>query len=270
MRRVFPIIALWVAMVFAAIAPAFGAMDRAEKEQLLSEGNELFRKANAAEPAEAAYLYRQAVMRFERLAREGEIRNGRLYYNIGNAYFRLNDIGRAILYYRMAERLIPNDANLAQNLKEARARRADRVDSTQARRVLEILFFWHYDLTSAARSVLFAVFFVLLWVCAIARIFIRRAFMGWITGLSAAVAAVLFVSLLIGTISSARDRYGVIIAPEIMARKGDGEAFAPSFNEPLHAGTEFTLKEIRGEWMHIRLADGRECWLQSSNAELIR
>ena len=52
-------------------------------------------------------------------------------------------------------------------------------------------------------------------------------------------------------------------------RKGDGEGFAKSFVEPLHAGTEFELVEQRGRWYHVELADGRRCWVPIDSAGIV-
>ena len=86
--------------------------------------------------------------------REGGIENGKLYYNLGNVYFRMNDIGRAILNYRRAESYIPNDPNLHQNLSYARSRRLDEIEERQKTKVLRTLFFWHYDLSGWTRSLM--------------------------------------------------------------------------------------------------------------------
>ena len=64
-----------------------GTLSREETADLFSQGKDLFRRANqlaARNPEEAKKLYRDAAMRFERIAREGGVHNGRLYYNIGN------------------------------------------------------------------------------------------------------------------------------------------------------------------------------------------
>ena len=47
--------------------------------------------------------------------------NGKLYYNLGNAQLQIGDLGQAIVSYRRAERLIPNDSNLRENLRFARS-----------------------------------------------------------------------------------------------------------------------------------------------------
>ncbi|MEZ4551129.1 MAG: hypothetical protein R2860_12620 [Desulfobacterales bacterium] len=48
--------------------------------------------------------------------RPGNVENGKLYYNIGNIYFKTKDIGRFILNYKKAEQYIGNDINYAKNL----------------------------------------------------------------------------------------------------------------------------------------------------------
>ena len=52
-----------------------------------------------------------------------------LYYNLGNAYFKNGDLGRAVLNYLRAEELSPRDADIRANLEFARARTVDDVES---------------------------------------------------------------------------------------------------------------------------------------------
>ena len=62
---------------------------------------------------------------------------------------------------------------------------------------------------------------------------------------------------------------GVVIAEEIVGRKGNSESYEPSFKEPLHAGTEFTVVEQRGAWLEIRLANGMSTWIPEDAVELL-
>jgi tetratricopeptide (TPR) repeat protein len=253
-------------------SPGSGAtLNQSEINDLFSQGKEFFRQANQTrDPREAQDLYGKAVLRFERIIREGDLQNGKLYYNIGNAYFRMDDIGRAILNYRRAQQFIPNDLNLNQNLDYARQRRMDKIDVPQKTRVLKTLFFWHYDLSTGFRSFLFALSFILVWIALGTRLFIRKQYLHWIIGISALVSALFLISLLVEMTSLHSTRPGVILAKEVVARKGDSQTYEPSFTEPLHAGTEFTLIEDRGDWLYIQLTDGRRCWLPSKSVGLVR
>ena len=239
---------------------------------LFTESKTLFHQANeqAASDREAARdLYQQAVLRLERIVREGDIRNGKIFYDIGNIHFRMNDVGRAILNYRRAEQFLPNDANLQQNLAFARARRLDRVEVAQKERVLKTLFFWHYDLSLRVRLVVLAVVALGFWAAAAVRL-LRARFPAWPTWLLGMLALLLLGSVTVTGIELRRVQPGVITQAEVVARKGDSETYEPSFKDPLHAGTEFRLVERRKDWYQIELPDTRRCWLPAGSAELVR
>lgn len=262
-----------VAIILSASAVAQEPLGEAEMQTLLMEANAVFREANglsAADPGKAKELYGKSILRFERILRDGGVRNGKLYYNLGNAYFLKGDMGRAVLNYRRALRYVPNDANLRQNLAYARNQRTDRIEEPQKTKVLKTLFFWHYDLATKTRLVLFVTCFFLLWIAASVRLFVRRPGLGWAMGVCSVLSALLVASLTVEALAHAQDSSGVVIAAEVTARKGNGESYQPSFEEPLHGGTEFSLLEGRGDWFHVELGDGRQCWVPADSAELLR
>ena len=264
-----------IASLFCLRAPLFadGALTREDIIDLFSQGKEYFRQGNelvATNRDGAVELYTKAIMRFERIAGEGGIHNGKLYYNIGNAYFRMGDIGRAILNYCRAERLIPHDENVRQNLSFAREKRLDKIEEKEETRVLKTLFFWHYDTPAKMRLTLFAMLFALVWICASIRLFFKRPFLGWAQVIAALLAALFLGSLVVESITGSRSVKGVILAEEVIARKGDGLTYQPSYKEPLHSGTEFRLIEERGSWLQIELSDGRRSWVPQRCAALVK
>lgn len=268
---VIPIFLLLISPVWAG--PSQGAsLDGAEVMELYRQARELFRQANdtsAADPQAAELLYRKALARYEKIAWEGGIRNGKLFYNIGNTYFTLGEIGKAILNYKRAERFIPNDPNLRQNLQFAKARRIDRIEEPQERQVLKILFFWHYDFPVPVRVMLFSIFFIVFWIVAALRLFFLQSFLKWGIGITAGLSILLAGSLIVDMIQMRNRRPGVIISPAVVARKGDSETYEKSFKAPLHSGTEFILIEKRGSWYNIELPDSRRCWVPSADVELV-
>ena len=262
------LVALWAFTVVSLPAE----MSDSELRTVFSEANGLFREANevaAQNPIAAEDLYRRAALRFERLVDDGEVRNGKLYYNLGNAYFRANDIGRALLNYRRAELGVPHDLNLQQNLSAARANRLDTFEPTEQARVLRTLLFWHYDFSTRVRTAIFALAALIFWLLAGWGLFrpeagLRAALIG------SAVVGVLFLgSLFFDAYRQSEESPGVILAHEVVARKGDGDSYEPSFREPLHAGTEFLVMEERGGWRHIELPDSRRCWIPVGAGELV-
>jgi hypothetical protein len=255
-------------------SPSYGeTLDREKIIDLYRQAKEMFREANtlaARDPAGARALYQKSVMRYERIVKEGNIRNGKLFYNMGNIYFRIKDIGRAILNYRRAQQYIPNDPNLTQNLDYARSIRMDRIEEKQKTQILRTLFFWHYDLSTRTRVYIFTFSFILLWFLAMVRLFIHKSFLVWFLVSTAFLSTLFAGSLFSETIYLSRIRPGVIISSQVIARKGNSDTYEPSFKEPLHSGTEFTLIEKRGNWYQIELSDSRKCWVPEKDMEFVR
>jgi len=265
--------AIFFLLLFCAPAAYGGAtLSDTQKKDLYNQGTEYFHQAtqiNDADPAAARDLYGKALLRFERLAAEGEVKNGKLYYNIGNIHFLLDDIGRAILNYRRAEQYIPNDPNLAKNLAYARSMRQDKLESKDKEKILQTLFFFHYDLGTHTRLLLFVIFYASFWIVAGMRIFTRRPFTRWGLGVTLLCTLLFGISLFMESRQAAMNHPGVIVAPEVIGRQGDAESYQPSFDEPLHGGTEFALLEDRGAWWQIELPDGRSSWILAKSGELV-
>ena len=250
----------------------------AEAEQRFAAGNQL---AGAGRGAAAAEQFRGALLRYQRAAAALGRGNGFLLYNIGNTYLRLGDLGRAVLHYREAQRLIPGDPNLQQSLRHVRSLRHDRIAADAGGSVLRLVFFWHYAWPLRSRVTLFLVAVNLLWLLALSRALSR---LGPFAALRARLAeaeaarragqriavAVLagagLVTVAAGGSAAAEllapgPEAAVIVAPEVTARRGDSDTYQPSFTTPLHAGTELLVIEERNAWFHVALADGRRTWL---------
>lgn len=243
-----------------------------EVESLFHRGIELFNRAKelmSTDPDTSKKLYLEAAACFREIYESYGVVNGRLFYNTGNCYFLAQDIGRAILFYKKAMKLIPNDRNLRQNLSYARSKRRDKIEEEIGTRIFKILFFWHYDLSIVSKLKLFSALFGLTWLVASLNLLLRRRMnMKWLIALLSAVSFVLFISLAVESVSNATRIEGVITADEVVARKGDGLIYAKSFDQPLHSGTEFLLLEERNDWYHIELTDGRRCWIPKKSAEM--
>ena len=243
-----------------------GTAGQSEQRLLLDEASRFFQQASQlGDEAQSAELYRKALIRFNKLVEDGVV-NGKLYYNLGNTYFQLHDLGRAVLNYRRALQYLPEDDNLRQNLLAARGQQQDRIEPKQEAMIAKALFFWHYDLSPRTRLILLAMANLALWGGLGLRIYRRRG-LWWPLVVALLLALIMGGSLLYERFG--REAGGVLVATETMARKGDGLAYGPSFSAPLHAGLEFSLVEKRGEWLYIELADGRRCWVPTESAEII-
>ena len=252
-----------------------GATDRLSPEQihsLFNQANEAFRSANSItkDPDQAERLYETAVLCYEKIINDSEIKNAKLYYNLGNAYLLKGELGKAILNYRRAERLDGADANIQKNLSFARSRRIDKVKLETEKRVLQTLFFWHYDFSIKTKFVVTCVFFAIVCIIFTVMVWFGRTATGTT---AAAICGILLVCFIVSVVLDARSQTrmvcGVITAEEVVARQGDGQNCPASFKAPLHSGTEFDLLERRPGWFHIMLFDGSEGWIPETGAELI-
>jgi len=265
------ILMLAVCLAPGVQTPAQAELPPEQLHSLFNQANEAFRQANAAVADEdlARRLYEKAILNYEKIINDGRIRNARLYYNLANAYFLKEDIARAILNYRRAERLNSSDTNIQKNLAFARSKTVDRFQVRTRTRVLQTLFFWHYDLPITTRFFLTCLTFAATCVALTVMVWFGRSAP---TTAAAVVCAVVMLCLLASVTLEAKRQSstvsGVITAGEVVARQGDGPNYPPSFKESLHAGTEFDLLERRPGWLHVQLSDDADCWIPDDSAEL--
>ncbi|MBN2211503.1 MAG: hypothetical protein JW709_08930 [Sedimentisphaerales bacterium] len=246
-------------------------LSKDEINTLYIDANHQFRQANEAVDSEQAKRYYQkAILGFERIINEGDVHNPKLYYNLANAYLLRGQPGGAILNYRRAQKLDGADENIRKNLAFARSQRIDKITPKPEKRILQTLFFWHYDFSLKTRSLLTCIFWGMACLCITGMLWFGRSTP--LKGLAVISGILLFcflASVLVEYRAFAHDVNGVIITKEVIARQGDGVNYPPSFKEPLHEGTEFYLIEKRPGWLHIRLSDGSDGWIVDDSTDLI-
>ena len=97
--------------------------------------------------ADSAYVrgeYQQAITQYESLLKQGA--SADLYYNLGNAYYRTENITRAVLNYERALLLAPSDRDIRFNLQMARSKTTDKITPEQ-----EMFFVtWYHSLVNLA------------------------------------------------------------------------------------------------------------------------
>jgi tetratricopeptide (TPR) repeat protein len=231
--------------------------------QTLEQAHSLFRAATNET------MFAEAAQQYEYLVTQEGLRNGPLFYNIGNSWFMAGDMGRAILNYRRAEQYLPEDADLRYNLAAARAMRSDLIPEKEPSQLIRTLLGWHLHTSTALRWWIFTAAWIPFWIFLFRARQTRRKDVRMTAAGAGALSILLLISLFTEILMKQQADPGVIIAPEVLARKGDGEQYAPAFQESLHSGTEFRGLETRGSWRHIRLADGQTCWIPSRAAESV-
>ena len=208
--------------------------------------------------------YRQAVSGYRRLLERG-IRSGHLFYNLGNAYFRMDELGRAILNYERARLFLPRDPDLNFNLNYARDQVQD--DIPHSRGFLQATFFWVDSLTLRELFRGFAVLNLFFWAVLGIRLF-RRA--EW-TYYAMILLAIFWVS---GGVSLGmkyhhlrNDRRAVILDREVSVLAGPDPGDTVFFK--LHSGAVVELERSDEDWSLISLPDKKRGWVRAASVERI-
>lgn len=201
--------------------------------------------------------YTASAQAYEALIHKG-VRNGYLYYNLGNTYIRLGKTGPAILNYVRAQKLIPRDENLQANLKFAIQQTQDKIEPPSPP-----LLFWVHDfnlneLVNGA-LILNLIFWTSLTLWMYFRSYpfavIRNVFLG-----------LLLLSILsIGfKIKSESDlKLGVILTKSVDVKSGHAEDAVTLFQ--LHEGALVTVTSKAGNWAEVRLNKDQKGWVPQNS-----
>lgn len=204
--------------------------------------------------------YQSAVDSYERALHHG-FTSEALYFNMGNAYFRLDQIGQAIRYYEKARRLEPEVPELQHNLSIARERTIDTFSQLPEPFWMPV---WGAMVRSVGSVGLFAIGMLFYLVAAGALgLRIRSGQTPWRRRMLTAglVLAVCFFTF--GFASSAeqvRDQKAVVLVDETtLLEAPDGEP--SSLN--VHEGLVVDVVSTAGEWREVRLPNGTRGWMTS-------
>lgn len=214
--------------------------------------------------------YTDAVAIYEAIVDSG-LHNSTVYYNLGNAYFKEGDLGRAILNYRRAHLLAPRDADIAANLSVARAQTTDKLEAPTEGTWANVVQFMEEWLTLREATLMALglwLLICLLLVIAIVKPMLRR----WLLIASGVIALFLVVGLLSitnRTFAAENTPPAVIVAPEVDVTSGPGGTgqYLVEFN--LHAGAEVRVLESRSGWQRITLPGDLQGWVPDEAVELV-
>lgn len=241
------------------------------QEDTLREACTFFDRANQTalvNPAQAQGLYRLAAARYESLVNDHHIRNGSLYYNLGNTYFLAGDLGRAVVNYLRAMEYIPTNRQLLNALQEARLRQVDDFPQGAPTQLRKAILFWHYHLGPRGRFLIIAAASIALWSILAVSLFLP---LPWRWRACATLAGIMVLaggSSLLHARNNPRCA-AVVVQPEILPRKGDAQIYDPAFTNPLHSGAEVTILEQRRDWLRIRVKDGNQGWIPAPTVERV-
>ena len=221
--------------------------------------SELFTNANAKYAEEK---YKEAITDYKSVL-DGGLESVALYYNLGNAHYKLNEIGPSIYYYEKALKLDPSDADVKNNLKFAQRATVDQIETLPEgvikKTMRSITNTFGHD-TWAWLSIFGVLLFVGLFIA---------YFTAGSSGKKRVFFLVSWIALAFGLVALGfafkqydlvnNSRYAILFVKETTVKSEPNLRSEAIFT--LHEGTKVAVLEESREWKKIRLVDGKIGWL---------
>ena len=226
---------------------------------------------NAANEAYAQERWEDAVNDYTAIAK-ASMESAPLWCNLGSAWYKSGNLGKAILCYERALKLDPSYEDARYNLELLNAMKLDRLESVPEL----ILATWMKNLGRTLDSDSWAVCFLVFLVLALAMVLLfilgssatsRRA--GFFTGVVCLLLAVASLSFSLWQKNEYMKADKAIIMKPVSSVKSSPSGDSAKDLFVLHEGTKVQVLDNVGGWSNIELSDGRQGWLPSSDIEII-
>jgi tetratricopeptide (TPR) repeat protein len=248
-------------LLLACLVEAASASDReVDVSQFFQAGNQFYSQGN----------FTAAIDQYLRII-QSKFVNENVYYNLGNAFFKDNQLGKAILYYEKAKELAPLDRDISDNLNLAQNRIIDKVErpqegflQKQANRLLYVL--------SLDQETMLAVIFFGIANGLFALFLLVRAERLRRIALTVSV-SMFFLFLLLGTVNAARIYNAVTTQNAIVLLEKVDVLSGPSVDNPtlfsIHEGLKVNVQTELNDWAQITLENGWNGWVKKESLGLI-
>ena len=224
-----------------------------------------------ADDAYSKGKYQEAIVNYEAALKKGK--SADIYYNLGNAYYRTDNVTRAVINYEKARLLAPGDDDINHNLEVARSKTIDNIQPG------EKIFFkvWFEDIKTSMGIDTWATLSLISLVVALI-LFLVYLFVKQMAVRKVAfyLSLVLVIFFIFGNVFASQlkdfatsSSAAIIVSPTVTAKKTPTDQASDVC--VLHEGTrvEITDNALKG-WYGIRLADGREGWITDKDVEVIK
>lgn len=213
--------------------------------------------------------YKQSASTYEKILQSGNTSYA-LYYNLGNAYYKSEQLGKAIYYYELAKKLNPNDDDIKNNLKLANSKIIDKIESKENffAGVIKSELYTLFSTNGWASVTIvllalglgaFLLFF------ASGNLLLKRS--GFLLG---AICIILFfVSFSIG-FAAQRDlnkkTQAIVTSQVVQVLNAPTSGGKAKFS--LHEGTKLNVLSTNNDWTSVQLANGNEGWIRTQDLGL--
>ena len=210
----------------------------------------------------------EAVKLYEALVEEG-VKNGKLHFNLGNAYYKTGQLGKAILHYSRARRYLPGDEDIATNLAIANQNRVDPQIDEENEAVMR-------SLDRLAHSINYILVFYLalglLCLGGLSSVVLimrphARKWVGYLMVIGVVIGIFFMGLAFLQHKHLTRDDMAVVIAREVDVLSGPSTTESVSFT--IHEGIGCRILDKTEGWVRIRLANGYNGWVRRGDIAVI-
>jgi tetratricopeptide (TPR) repeat protein len=210
--------------------------------------------------------YGKSIEAYHSAIKQG-IAPGNLYYNLGNAYYRNEQIGAAMASFLAARRYLPRDPDIKANLKYVHSQLKDNLDIELNKNIWTVVGFWIGRVT---KEELLNIFFIL-FASGFFLLFIARVVVVLKGAKNIALVLVVCSLFVLGAYQVSNlhdDHWGAVIKDRIEVRSSPGKDGSIMFK--LHQGAPFVVKAESPEWVKILLSDSQKGWVAKQDILFFR
>jgi tetratricopeptide (TPR) repeat protein len=232
-----------------------------QSNTLFEQGNSLYNEGK----------YQEAINSYEAILENGE-HSAELYYNLANAYYKLNSIAPSIYYYEKALLLNPNDEEIKNNAAFARNMTVDAIDTIPevgfTRIMKTITNTFSFDTWAVVVVALVFAFVILFLMYYFSYGTNKKRILFLSSGASIACALIaLFFAFQKFNLDQI-DQPAIVFAQESQIKTEPNLRSEEAFR--LHEGTKVQVLESLKDWQKIKLSDGKTGWIPKEDIKLLR
>ncbi|TAK61107.1 MAG: tetratricopeptide repeat protein [Bacteroidetes bacterium] len=228
-------------------------------EQLFGQANQSYRNGE----------YEQAVQIYEQIVSSGYV-DASLYFNLGNAYYKLKKYPEAILYFERAKRLEPGDEDVEHNLLLTNLHVVDKIEPVPQ---LFLIEWWNAFVNLFSTDGWAWAAIIALWGTALfgsLLLILRSDVLRRLLLLIATIGLLASILSFIGLFQRHQVEsieYAIVFLPSVSIKSAPDVQSTDLF--VLHEGVKAQVMDNVGEWKKIKLADGKIGWMQASSLQTI-
>ena len=207
--------------------------------------------------------YQKAIGKYNEVIDKG-YESGRLYFNLGNSYYKLNMINDAILNYERAHILLPNNKDIEFNLEMAKRNITDKIEKVPTFFLID----WYRTVRGALSTDTWAILSMISFMLVLSFVFLffftrnvsfkKMSF--WLAIILLVITTTSFVFS-----SQEKDRvsirnYAIVFEPVVNIKASPNESSTELF--VLHEGTKVEIRQSSKDWVEIKIEDGSVGWIK--------